>query len=268
MERIQEAIEKAKTERNKNQVNPRAQSNYSDKSQNSEILPSAIKINYSKTQTIRISEEELKNRKIVAGIAHDERSEPYRRLRSQLLKKMRSDNLRTLAITSPTSGNGKTLTAINLAISLSKEVNQTVMLIDLDLKTPSVAKTFGLTNIKTGITDIIDNNIALEDILINPGYERLVIAPGTPQGSHTSEILSSPAMRQLQMELYNRYDDRLIIYDLPPLLISDDALVFAPNADATILVVEDGGNSEADLKRSVSLLEDANFIGTVINKLL
>ena len=180
---------------------------------------------------------------------------------------MREDNLRTLAITSPNEGSGKTLTAVNLAISLSKEVNQTVMLVDLDLRKPQIASLFGIEQIEVGIVDTIFKDIALDTILFNPGYDRLVIAPGTPQGQHTSEILSSPAMRQLQQELYSRYTDRIIIYDLPALLTSDDALVFAPHADATLLIVEDGGSKKQDLERSIALLEDTNLIGTVINKL-
>lgn len=264
MERIQEAIEKARNERGSIPNDISVPISTLKENANAK---KAISIDYIKTRSIKFSDEELKKRRIVAGIAHDPLSEPYRQLRSQLLKKMRNKNWRTLAITSPNYGSGKTLTAINLAISISKEVNQTVMLVDLDLRKPSIAQTLGLDNIEKGIADCIAQNTSLEEILINPDYDRLVIVPGTPQGQHTSEILSSPAMRQLQEELYNRYEDRLIIYDLPPLLCSDDAIVFAPNVDATLLVIEDGGSSKQDLERSVNLLKDANIIGSVVNKL-
>jgi len=274
MERIQEAIEKARKER-QNVRTSDAQSahvainspadNVKQRVINTQNLgwfssgPSTpISVEYSQTQRIALSDDELKARRLVAGIAHDPRSEPYRQLRSQILQKMRQQNWRTLAITSPNSGNGKTLTALNLAISLSQEVNQTVMLVDLDLRSPSIANTLGLTTITHGIVDTLSNDIALEEILINPGYERLVIAPGTPQHSHTSEILSSPAMQQLQSELYHRYDDRLIIYDLPALL--------NPNVDATLLVIEDGGTAKDDLERSIDLLKETSLIGTIINK--
>ena len=235
MERIQEAIHKARKDRHNTDqaTEQRAYNIYQD----------ALSISYSQTKTIKLSDEELKARKIVAGLAHDDRSEPYRQLRTQLLKKMREDNLRTLAITSPNEGSGKTLTAVNLAISLSKEVNQTVMLVDLDLRRPSIAPLFGLDNIEAGIVDTLFKDIPLETILFNPG------------------------MRQLQQELCSRYTDRIIIYDLPALLTSDDALVFTPYADATLLVVEDGGADKRELERSVSLLKDTNLIGTVINKL-
>jgi Mrp family chromosome partitioning ATPase len=223
-------------------------------------------VEYSQTRRIHISDEELKSRNIFAGFAHDQRSEPYRQLRSQVLQKMRTSGWQTLAITSPTVGNGKTITALNLAISLSQEVNQTVLLIDLNLRNPGVAKALGITDIQHGIVDCVLEDVPLESILINPGYNRLVIAPGTVQGCLSSEILSSPQMQRLQIELKNRYADRIIIYDLPALLASDDALVFAPQADAVLLVLEEGGATESELKQSMKLLENATILGTVINK--
>lgn len=275
MERIQEAIEKKQADSESvEQLN----ASYSPEGNNKQTdqLPtidsfsskstSAIHVEYTKTKHLNLSDEELKSRHLVAGLAHDSRSEPYRQLRSQILKKMRDEGWRSLAITSPTHGNGKTLTALNLAISLSQEVNQTVMLVDLDLRNPGVAKTLGVENTHKGIVDSIMGDTPLEEILINPGYNRLVIAPGTPQGNHTSEILSSPSMKQLQSELYHRYEDRIIIFDLPALLDSDDALVFAPSSDATLLVVEDGGSKKEELERAVHLLRDCNLVGTVINK--
>jgi protein-tyrosine kinase len=275
MEHIQRAIEKARSER-EGAIGQKAELGSEDFPVSSDsVAKSATKRNsldtstgveYSKTRRVNISDAELKERNIFAGFAHDPRSEPYRQLRSQVLKKMRSEKWQTLAITSPTLGNGKTLTALNLAISLSQEVNQTVLLVDLDLRNPGVASALGIEITEHGIVDCVMNKIPLENILINPGYNRLVIAPGTPQGHQTSEILSSPKMQSLQAELRSRYADRLIIYDLPALLSSDDALVFAPHADAVLLVIEDGGASESELKQAMKLLEGTKILGVVLNK--
>lgn len=272
MEHIQRAIEKARSERegaigegvgveneNMSDINLRSKNSFPS----SRTL---VDVQYSKTRRVTISDEELKERNIFAGFAHDSRSEPYRQLRSQVLKNMRAEGWQTLAITSPTTGNGKTLTALNLAISLSQEVNQTVLLVDLDLRNPGIARALGIDAIEYGIVDSVMNKIPLEDILINPGYTRLVIAPGTPQGHQTSEVLSSPQMQSMQAELKGRYKDRLIIYDLPALLASDDALVFAPRADAVLLVLEDGGATESELKQAMKLLQGTNILGTIINK--
>lgn len=272
MEHIQRAIEKARSEREGDigQKTGLESENYSQVYAQNENhrkkYNASIDVEYSKTRRITISDIELKERNIFAGFAHDPRSEPYRQLRSQVLKKMRAEGWQTLAITSPTTGNGKTLTALNLAISLSQEVNQTVLLVDLDLRNPGIATALGVELLEHGIVDCVMNKIPLEDILINPGYNRLVIAPGTAQGHQTSEILSSPQMQSMQAELKGRYTDRLIIYDLPALLTSDDALVFAPHADAVLLVLEDGGASEIELKQAMKLLEGTHILGTVLNK--
>ncbi len=226
----------------------------------------SIRVNYSQTRTVEISEEELKDRRIIAGFAHDERSEPYRQLRGQILKKFRDNNWQTLAITSPNAGSGRTLTALNLAISLSLEVNQTVLLVDLDLRRPGVAACLGIDDIEYGIVDYLKGEQPLENILINPGYERLVLLPGTPQGAFSSEILSSPEMRALQDELTERYPSRLIIFDLPAVLDHDDALVFAPSCDATLMVLEEGGSRRSDIERAYQLLEGSNVLGSVLNK--
>lgn len=269
MEHIQQAIEKARNERSGHIGISQAEECSDDiiyKTNISKNHDVSLEFAYSQTRRIKLSDDELKSRNIFAGFAHDPRSEPYRQLRSQILQRMRAESWQTLAITSPTAGNGKTLTAVNLAISLSQEVNQTVLLVDLDLRNPSVAAVLGVEDINYGIIDCVMKKIPMEDILLTPGYNRLVIAPGTPQGHHTSEILSSPQIQSLQEELKGRYANRLIIYDLPALLTSDDALVFAPKADAVLLVVEDGGSSEKELAQAIKLLQGANVIGSIVNK--
>lgn len=265
MEHIQQALEKARKERELS-LGASWRSGLLDPDPKVKTNATVNNFSYSKTKQVFIADEELKSRKILAGFAHESRAEPYRQLRSHILKKMRMENWQTLAITSPKTGNGKTLTALNLAIALSLEVNQTVLLIDFDLKTPSIMSTLGIADAEHGIVDVMLDKVSLEDILINPGFSRLVIAPGTPQPHHTSEVISSPSMQSLLTEIRNRYSDRLIIYDLPALLESDDALVFASNVDAVLLVLEDGGASEKELQQSLKLLEGAQIIGTVLNK--
>ena len=284
MERIQEAIDKARRERQGNigstqgsEVEPVADSLSSDKvNENHAAEPvqkkstldanASIRVNYSQTRTVKLDDDELKDRRIVAGFAHDKRSEPYRQLRGQILNKFRQNNWQTLAITSPNSGGGRTLTAMNLAISLSLEVNQTVLLVDLDLRQPGVASCLGVDDVEYGIVDYINGTQSLENILIHPGFERLVLLPGTPQGAFTSEILSSPEMKTVKDELVARYPGRLIIFDLPAVLSHDDAIVFAPGCDATLMVIEEGGTKKKEIERAYQLLDGCNIIGSVLNK--
>jgi capsular exopolysaccharide synthesis family protein len=224
-----------------------------------------VEIAYSKTRAVDVDESQLKENRVIAGFNYDDRVESYRQLRTRVLKMLRDNNWNTLAITSAHENAGKTLTAVNLAISMSREVTQTVLLVDLDLCSPSVHEALGI-EVEKGIVDYLQDNVPLEEILVNPGYQRLVVLPGRAQGQYASEILSSPGMMSLLDDIKNRYESRIVIFDLPPLLRNDDALIFAPKADATLLVVEDGVTSENDLRKSMRLLEGSNLVGSILNK--
>ncbi len=220
---------------------------------------------YKKTRSVPVNENELGENRVIAGMNYDQRVEVYRRLRTQVLKILDDNDWNTLAITSPRGNAGKTLTATNLAIALSREVNHSVMLVDLDLRAPSVHKMFNL-DVKYGLVDYLNGDITLEQALINPGFQRLVLLPGRPLRQYSSEILSSPEMNELVADISGRYESRIIVFDLPPLLCNDDALLFAPTADSVLLVLEEGVTTADDVERCMQLLDGSNLIGTVLNK--
>ena len=103
-------------------------------------------------------------------------------------------------------------------------------------------------------------------MLFNPGIERLVVLPAGRPTPNSSELLSSPKMAALVNELKSRYPSRIIVFDLPPMLSTDDALAFSPYVDAALLVVEDGGTTKDELVRAVEMLGDTALLGTVLNK--
>ena len=103
-------------------------------------------------------------------------------------------------------------------------------------------------------------------MLFNPSIERLVVLPGRETMLNSSEALSAPTMVHLVEELKNRYPSRLVIFDLPPILSSDDALAFSPYIDAVLLVIEEGKTSSDELAQSLEILQPVNIIGTVLNK--
>jgi protein-tyrosine kinase len=222
-------------------------------------------IAYSQTQVIQPSRNALSENRIIAGNKADPRATYFRMLRTQVLQAMREKEWSSLAINGPSAGVGKSLVAANLAISISMEVNQTVLLVDLDLRRPSLHEKFNFVP-ELGLLDYLTYNAELPDLLVNPGFPRLVLLPGKGTSSESSELLSSPRMIKLFKELKSRYESRIIIYDLPPLLNADDAQVILPNVDSTILVVENGKNTESEVQNSLRLLESTNFIGTVLNK--
>lgn len=220
---------------------------------------------YDQTRVVDLNRRILMENRVIAADVDDPRVESYRQLRSQVLGTLRRNGMRTLAITSPKENAGKTLTAINLAICIAQDVNQTVLLVDLDLHCPSVHQTLGV-EIDRGVVDHLSEGEPLENILLNIRMPRMVVLPGLPQRQRSSELLTSPAMHDFLEEVTARYPDRLIIFDLPPLLRNDDAMSFVPQVDTTLLVVEDEVTTRADLQRSLQLLQHTTLIGTVLNK--
>ena len=217
------------------------------------------------SHTVRFDNERLREQRVIAASQNDERVAPYRQLRTQLLKMMQDNHWMTLAITSPNEGAGKSLTATNLAISLSRVADIEVLLVDLDLMTPSIHKKLSISP-KMGLVDFLEGKAGLEDILFDPGISSLSVLIGRSAGRNASELLASPRMHALMNDLCQRDEGNITIFDLPPLLRNDDAILFAPYADATLVVVEEGVTTEDQLRQSIQLLQKANFIGTVFNK--
>lgn len=224
-------------------------------------------ISYHSTRVVEVPPDVLRANRIVATQDGDETANIYRILRSQVLKKMSDAGWSTLAVCSANQGEGKTLTAINLAISLAIDVNQTVLLVDLDLRDPDVAGKFGIAP-EFGLDDFLRGRVDLAQCLVNPGIERLVLLPMRAPMDKSSEVLGSPAMARLAHELKNRYPDRIVVYDMPPVLLTDDCLAFMPNVDAALFVVAEGESARSDVERSLALLKDSHVIGTVLNKSL
>jgi len=231
--------------------------------QRATTTPSSVR--YTKTRTLALNEQTLEANRVIAGQQGDERVEAYRQLRTQLLQKMEENEWRSLAVTSPMKNAGKTLTAVNLAISLAQEINHTVLLVDLDLSEPDVHTTLGV-DVEYGVVDVVEGRAKIEDTLFSPNIPRLSVLPGVPLVHYSSELLSSPGMRNLLQDMTSRYESRIVIFDLPPLLRNDDALKFTPFVDATLLVVEAGENNPEEIERSLHLMSNANLIGTILNK--
>lgn len=222
-------------------------------------------IEYTKSRHIDTPQSVLTENRLIAGNRSDPRATVFRMLRTQLLQIMREHGWTTLAVTGPTKGVGKSVVAANLAISISREVNQTVLLVDADLRNPTIHKYFDFVP-DAGLLDYLQGDAKLPELFVNPVYKRLVLLPGRGNTSESSELLASPRMTNLVKELKSRYESRIIIFDLPPLLDIDDALVFLPNVESTLLVVENGANTQSEVQKAMRLLESTNLVGSVLNK--
>lgn len=273
MDRIQKALDKAK-QRYADSTASIANANNADVKNVSEpevrkaedpIQPPIEGIKYSKTAVVEVPPKTLERNRIISGFYNNPQSAVFRMLRTQVLKKMRSNRWQTLAVTSPTAGEGKSVVAANLAIAIAMELNQTVLLVDMDLRNPSISRYFGL-NAKLGLKEYLSGDYQLSDVLVNPGIKRLVILPGKGRADDSAELLSSPKMASLVADIKAQYDSRIIIFDVPPILQTDDVLLSAGYFDSTLLVLEDGKNNESNITKALQLLEGSHLLGTVLNK--
>ncbi|MEM9386381.1 MAG: AAA family ATPase [Pseudomonadota bacterium] len=262
MEKIKEALDRARRERSAGQV---AAPRRVEHAQPAAGGQPAAAVRYTQTRVIPTDPQVLEHNRIIANRDRDPGADAFRMLRTRVLQLMRSHRWNSLAVTSPGPGEGKSVTALNLAISLSREVNHTVLLVDLDLRRPTVHSLLGFENeIEVGIADYMFTELPLSQVLINPGMDRLVILPGRDGQEEASEMLSAPKMHQLIDDITHRYPERLVIFDLPPVCTTDDVLAFSPLVDAFLLVVRDAGTRQQELRQAAELLKDVNLAGTVL----
>lgn len=264
MERIKQALHRAREERAGAQPQSSSPGRTPSPKRSNEQAPAEEKIAYSRTRILDVPHEHLRRNRVIAG-PDDPIAAYYGVLRTHVLQRMRANNWRSLAVSSPAQGAGKTLTSVNLAVSIARDVNHTVLLVDLDLRRPRLHTYFSQEALP-GICDYLLDDTPLHDVMFNPGIERLVVVPGHESLTHSSETLSSPKMVNLVEDLKSRYPSRIIIFDMPPILACDDVLAFSPYFDAALLVVEEGETTREELKRSIALLEKTELLGTVLNK--
>jgi len=270
MERIRKALEQAERQRAQNAgTTPAAEeapaTQVTEREEHETAAQLAADLRHSRTQAIEVPHRVMLDNRLIAAVPDHELRDSYRMLRTRVLQILRQNQWNSLAVTGPTAGCGKTLTAINLAISLAMEVTHTVLLVDLDLRKPSIHEYFGFRPEK-GLSDYLQGDMPLYQALFSPPIERLTLLPSREPISNSSEMLRSPKMLALVNEVKHRYPDRIVIYDLPPVLAADDALAFAPYVDAMLMVAAAGSTSRDDLQQALELIKDAKVIGTVLNK--
>jgi protein-tyrosine kinase len=218
-------------------------------------------------QALSLSRERLRESRIIAGFAPGALLDTYKVLHTKVLQRLQDQGWRTLAVTSPGPGEGKTLTAINLAVSLAQEVNWRVLLVDANLRRPALCQALGLPA-QQGLSEHLTQAAPLERLLIAPGLGNLTVLPGGSALANSSEMLASPQMARLVHELKARDAARIVLFDTPPVLAMADALAFSRQVDALLLVVEEGRTAAEDLTRALAMLKDAPLLGTVLNKSL
>lgn len=189
----------------------------------------------------------------------------FKILRTRVLRRLEMNRWSSIAVSGMAAGEGKTLTAINLAMALAQDVNTWVFLVDLDLQRPQAGSYLGL-NFDQGLSDYLLGEAEMDDIVYNVEMDRLAVIPNARPFQQSSEFLTSPRMAELTHTLERETPRRIIVYDMPPLLASDDVLAFAPQVDALLLVISEGSTSRAMLRSAREILTEMNLIGVVLNR--
>jgi len=202
--------------------------------------------------------------RLVAAIAPQSlAAEQYRSLRARIKAAENGRSVRTIVVTSPSKGDGKSLTAANLALTMAQEFHQRVLLLDGDLRRPSVARMFGVEE-GPGLADVLTGAADLDMALTHLTDQRLtLLRAGTPPGQ-PAELLGSTGMRRVLDTLRTQFDRILI--DMPPVAPLADVQVLAPMTDAIVMVVRAGITEKPAIERALSGLEITKVLGLVLNE--
>ncbi|BBO82748.1 hypothetical protein DSCO28_33140 [Desulfosarcina ovata subsp. sediminis] len=229
-------------------------------------------INYSKTKVLENDPNRLKNNKIFSLFDEIETTEQIKMLRTQVLNKLQDIGGNSILVTSANPYEGKTFTTINLGVSIAKEFNRTVLIIDADLRKPtkkhaSFARDFFTLDVDLGLTDYLLGDIDLSDIMINPGIAKLTIIPSGNPVYNAPELLNSSTMEKMMADVKSRYaGERFVIIDGPAILPFPDATILSRFVDAVLPIVEMERTTADDYKKMMIKLKGVNIIGTVLNK--
>jgi capsular exopolysaccharide synthesis family protein len=200
---------------------------------------------------------------LVAGLAPTSHAaEQYRQLRTRLAHAEGANNLRTVLVTSPQKGEGKSVTSANLALTMAQELQRRVVILEADLRKPSMQQLFGLPP-GPGLTDYLSGAAELNDVMrFLPDHNLTVIHAGST-ATNPAELLGSTAMRRLLDTLRTRFDR--VILDTPPVLPLADVAVLAPLVDGSLMVVRAGVTPKPAIENALRAFDSSRLLGIVLN---
>lgn len=251
MSRIEQALEKANKHREKQDID----------STLSAGPPAASLDSFETSEEVNPQNPHL----VTAAQPASPIAEEYRKLKSMVVKLTTGGNfLNTLMVTSTLAGEGKSLTALNLAVTLAQEYDHTVLLIDADLRQPSLHKLLGI-EAPLGLSECLRNGTDISKALIKTGIGKLVFLPAGKQISNPVELLLSKKLKDLLAEVKHRYADRYVIVDTPPLLPFAEVHSLSSLVDGVIFIVREGHAPVVNIREALGMLKDANILGAVYN---
>ena len=214
---------------------------------------------------VQLNASHLEKNRIVAYEMSDSSHVAFNILRTKVQQAMKDNGWKTIAISSPNPGAGKTTVAINLAFSLARQKNCRVVLVDMDLRRPAVSKVLGI-EVDISIGQYLLGHVDIQHCFVQVA-ENLVLVPNNQPVKISSEMMLNQWGREIGHRISDALSPDVIIFDLPPMLMSDDTMGFLPYVDCGLLIVDDGGSKYKQVDQCGKQFSSAtNFIGHVLNK--
>jgi protein-tyrosine kinase len=218
-------------------------------------------------KSVQLSDKHLESTRVVAHNPSDPHGRFYDMLRTQVLQEMDDNGWQFLAVTSATAECGKSVTACNLALSIARLANRSVLLVDMDLPKPKVAEYLGIKG-GEGLLSVLENEASLSSVIFeaSAGRSKMLVLLGEVCKSGSSEWMASQAMSTLLQTIKRGFRSRLVIFDMPPMLIGDDVISVLPQMDAVLLVAGVGNTSVADIRECHKHLKTTPVVRVVVNR--
>ena len=260
MEKIRQAVERARGPNDANFHPP----------DQLELRPPHPAANANATSLAReatLNSHYLEANRIISYDIADPRSKAFDMLRTQVLQTMDLKNWKTLGIVSPKPGCGKTVTAINLALSIARQPDRSVLLVDMDLQKPQVANYLGI-KVDSGLLSVLEGRTRLSNALVEARIrnEKIAVLPCESSTLRSSEWMASRAMGAVFQEINRDFKNWTVILDLAPILTSDDVITILPQIDCVLFVTAAGLSTVSDIKECNKHLETTPVVRVVLNK--
>ena len=258
MDRIRQAIELARS-RNSTQ--------YSDAEDPFAPFPASPAAQDASIREVKLNTAHLESTRLVAYNPLREGGRYYDMLRTQVLQVMDQNGWQILAITSPTAGCGKSVTACNLAMSIARLPERSVLLVDMDLQKPKVAEYLGF-DARSGLLSVLQGRAGLSNTIVKAsiGESEMLVLPGEQCKSGSAEWMASQAMTNCVQALRRDFRSRVIILDLPPVLIGDEVLSLLPQVESILLITSVGASTLSDIKECYKHIKSTPIVRVVVNK--
>jgi protein-tyrosine kinase len=278
MSKIKKALLKAKETRETLPTNilvedrPEAVPTSSHTGLDGKRLRKDLEVDYQQTKVYNVDPNVLRQNKLFSLFKNNKMTDYFDIAKGQLLKKLDKLEGNCIIVTSSHPGEGKTFSSINLGISMAREHDRTVMVIDADLRNPwrshqDFAHDFFNLSPDKGLVDYLEEVADLSEIILNPGIDKMTIIPAGRRALNSAELLASPRMEFMIKELKNRYgNQRIIIFDCPATLSCVDPTVFSHLVDGIVFIVESERTTAEELKKAMALYKGKPIMGVIINK--